>query len=332
LTSEVNIEAVRARLVELADRTAPQAPARHTSEYADWDSIRRIRLLRQKGDYSSCIRELPAVMDAIAAKVDSHQAAVQVSLDAAFVLSAAGYNADGWIAARGCIRVGRESGDVASHAAALFAASRLATRIGSYDQAQGLAQQGILEVSAAMARGVAARSGSRGALFTSLIGMLHLAAGYALAHRGITGSGRSVVDAVADNVTVARDSAVDWAGPDPYGLAFGPPTVVAWQVGCDLALGRLSQARAHAAKIQWNQLPHADLQACFLIDVARAWSTDASSVGVAAAHLRRAEMVAPQVVLHSFKARQCVTDLLRVARRGQLPSGLRGLASRLGLA
>lgn len=110
---------------------------------------------------------------------------------------------------------------------------------------------------------------------------------------------------------------------------FGPTNVALYQVSIAQVLGDNGIAIACAKTINPAQIPTAERQGRYWIDVARAWHQWGKPEACYRA-LRAAERAAPAEVRYRPPVHRMTTDLLRADRRVTLP-GLRAFASRVGI-
>ena len=119
---------------------------------------------------------------------------------------------------------------------------------------------------------------------------------------------------------------------DLYAI-FGPTNVAIHGVQVAVELGNGKAAIDRAARVDPDRLPPSLLErrAQFLIDMAHGYAL-AGQDGEAVAVLEKAERTAPQEVALSADVRRLVGALLTGRHGGASSSGLRGLASRLGIS
>ncbi len=158
-------------------------------------------------------------------------------------------------------------------------------------------------------------------------GAMHLSSALACAQRGRP-------DLVADHLAEARAQAVTLGEPPhPGGLSmgFGPTNVGLWAMASALEAGEYRRVVEIAHTIHPVDLPHANRQSSYWLDLGRALSHIPGRDRDAISAFATAESLAPQYMRALPAARNAVAALIGRARQRALADDLRRLADRMGL-
>lgn len=159
-------------------------------------------------------------------------------------------------------------------------------------------------------------------------GALHLPAALASSQAGNW-------DTAQDHLTEAQHIAGHVGEPDiPGGLSmsFGPTNVGLWKMASLLEAGHYREVVDVARTLHPQNLPHANRQSSFWLDLGRAQSHIPGQDRQAIMSLARAERLAPQYMRALPAARNAVSALIGRAKQRAVANDLRQLADRLGLS
>lgn len=285
------------------------------------DEVLRLRELRQSTDNAAAVRLIPALLRDAHAHVhgpDSKQALRVLALasaDAASVVRYLGYLSEAWLAADRCKEVARELAEPVILGLAAWERGHVASTCGAYERARGITQRGLEVVRDADGEG--ARE-IRGQLY-AFAGWLE----YAL------GNAEETVPLMATAEQVAHEVAEDAGGTsNALGMAFGPGNIDCWRISMATEADEPGKAVEIGRTFNPEGLPKTR-QTAARIDLARAFAKLGQD-GDALRMMLAAERTGPQLVHHSPIARETVRALLARSRRD--PSGVTGLAERMGVA
>jgi len=223
-----------------------------------------------------------------------------------------------WVTADRALSAAHQSGQPAALGEAARTLAIAMRRSGHHAPATALLEQ--------TAAALDADHGDPPAARLRVFGALKLTAAYTAALGGARTQARDLLAEAEE--AAGRIACADESGGGLYSDCFGPSQLGLYGVSVHHALGEHAQALRYARGVRIEDVPTAERQARFFVDVARAQHALGNATGAYHA-LLAAEGRAPEDVRRP-SVRALTADLLYTPRSAGAPAGLRSFAERTG--